>query len=97
MHNQLILNAINNGHVDVLKAHLEGKVIQAKFRHSKHWDDWCEPRFYSDCQYRVKPEEPKEVNVFMHKNTETGVIFPSRLTMTGDNIILLEIIKYKVK
>ena len=68
---EIVISAINKGNVDVLKAYLAGEEIQVKYEYDKVWEDIQEPEFLSYNHYRIKPEEPKTLDITIFRNTRT--------------------------
>ena len=93
--NSHILNAINNGHLAVLKAHLEGKTIQIKAVKSKEWKETKEPEFYGYYFYRVKPEDPNNLIIYIHRHMDTGNLMSSMYSDDTGPWKLIDTLIYK--
>ena len=91
-----VLNAIKNGHVDILKAYLEGEIIEHLKISTRLWEVTGEPSFFNISKYRVKPEEPKELAIYIHRHKDTGNLMSSMYKKTG-HWKLMDIIIYKEK
>ena len=92
MDNKAVLNAINHGHVDSLKDYLEGKELQVRCSIVEVWQDVGEPLFYADCEYRVKPEDPKLI--YIYKYPRTGQVIARNVLTTSDYYVLMDTISY---
>ena len=87
-----------NSQVSIFKAYIEGKEIEVKCKvRPDYWLYTSNPQFLLGSVYRVKPEEPKELVIYIHRHKKLGKLVSSQYSYNNNAWELVDSIKHTVQ